>query len=60
MNSNNARDLKEGCIVECRSHRHIVEKVELPSTEKGDTIVKLACLDDEANGKSLSDHTKIP
>ena len=51
MNSNNARDLKEGCIVECRSHRHLVEKVEFPSSEVGDTIVKLACLDDDANGE---------
>ncbi|GIR03259.1 MAG: hypothetical protein CM15mP12_7900 [Gammaproteobacteria bacterium] len=43
--------MKEGCIVECRSHRHLVEKVEFPSSEVGDTIVKLACLDDDANGE---------
>ena len=51
MNSKKVSDLKEGCIVECRSHRHLVEKVEFPSSEVGDTIVKLACLDDDANGE---------
>ena len=51
MNSKKLSDLKEGCIVECRSHRHLVEKVEFSSSEVGDTIVKLACLDDDANGE---------
>ena len=51
MDSKKVSDLKEGCIVECRSHRHLVEKVEFPSSEVGDTIVKLACLDDDANGE---------
>ena len=51
MNSKKLSDLKEGCIVECRSHRHLVESVEFPSSEIGDTIVKLACLDDDANGQ---------
>ncbi len=38
--------------MECRSHRHLVEKVEFPPPSGvGDTIVKLACVDDDANGK---------
>ena len=46
-------ELKVGSVVECRSHRHLVEKVELPTSEGGDTIVGLACLDDDANGDVL-------
>ena len=41
-------ELKVGNVVECRSHRHLVEKVELPTSPGGDTIVGLACLDDDA------------
>ena len=44
-------ELKVGNVVECRSHRHLVEKVELPTSPGGDTIVGLACLDDDANGE---------
>ncbi len=51
MTSHRRPELKVGSVVECRSHRHLVEKVELASSEIGDTIVKLACLDDDANGK---------
>ena len=51
MTSHKTPELKVGSVVECRSHRHLVEKVELASSEIGDTIVKLACLDDDANGK---------
>ena len=51
MNSQKIPELKVGSIVECRSHRHLVEKVEFASSEIGDTVVKLACLDDDANGQ---------
>ena len=51
MNSQKIPELKVGSIVECRSHRHLVEKVEFSSSEIGDTVVKLACLDDDANGQ---------
>ena len=51
MNIQKNTEIKVGSIVECRSHRHLVENVEYPSSEIGDTIVKLACLDDDANGQ---------
>ena len=51
MNIQKNPEIKVGSIVECRSHRHLVENVEYPSSEIGDTIVKLACLDDDANGQ---------
>ena len=53
MESQKMPELKVGSIVECRSHRHLVEKVELPSSGVGDTVVKLACLDDDSNGQII-------
>ena len=40
----------KGCVVLCRSHNHLVEDVQ-PSEDGGDTVVRLACLDDDANGQ---------
>ena len=41
-----------GSVVHCRSHRWLVE--EEPETHpQGDTVVRLACLDDDANGQKL-------
>ncbi|TGG91406.1 MAG: helicase [Aphanocapsa feldmannii 277cV] len=45
--------LAPGCVVHCRSHRYLVEDVERPELEGGDTIVRMACLDDDANGQQL-------
>jgi len=46
-----APTLSKGCVVHCRSHHHLVEEV-LPPEEKGrDIVVRLACLDDDANGQ---------
>ena len=40
----------KGCVVFCRSHNHLVEDVQ-PPEDGGDTVVRLACLDDDANGQ---------
>ena len=37
----------------CRSHRWLVEEVEPPEHPEGDTVVRMACLDDDANGQQL-------
>jgi SNF2 family DNA or RNA helicase len=42
-----------GCVVHCRSHRWLVEDVEPAEHHEGDTVVRLACLDDDANGQRL-------
>ena len=42
-----------GSVVFCRSHRHLVEEVQPPSELTGDTVVRLACLDDDTNGQQL-------
>ena len=42
-----------GCVVHCRSHRWLVEEVEAAEHPEGDTVVRLACLDDAANGQKL-------
>ena len=38
-----------GCVVQCRSHRWLVEEVEPAEHPEGDTVVRMACLDDDAN-----------
>ena len=50
-----------GCVVQCRSHRYLVEEVEPADEAGGDTIVRMACLDDDANGGLLvlRDHWKL-
>jgi hypothetical protein len=39
--------------VQCRSHRWLVEEVEQAEVAGGDTVVRMACLDDDANGQKL-------
>jgi SNF2 family DNA or RNA helicase len=39
--------------VQCRSHRWLVEEVEPAEHPEGDTVVRMACLDDDANGQRL-------
>jgi hypothetical protein len=39
--------------VQCRSHRWLVEEVERAEHPEGDTVVRMACLDDDANGQRL-------
>lgn len=43
----------EGGVVHCRSHRWLVEEVEPAELPGGDTVVRMACLDDDANGQKL-------
>jgi hypothetical protein len=43
----------QGSVVQCRSHRWLVEKVEPSEHPEGDTVVRMACLDDDANGQRL-------
>ena len=43
----------KGCVVQCRSHRYLVEDVEPAEQAGGDMIVRMACLDDDANGQKL-------
>jgi SNF2 family DNA or RNA helicase len=43
--------LSKGCVVHCRSHHHLVEEVWPPEADGLDTVVRLACLDDDANGQ---------
>jgi superfamily I DNA and/or RNA helicase len=50
---NPSSSLSQGCVVHCRSHRWLVEEVEPPELEGGDTVVRMACLDDDANGQRL-------
>ena len=42
-----------GCVVYCRSHNHLVEEVRPPEQAGGDTVVRMACLDDGVNGRVL-------
>lgn len=37
----------------CRSHRWLVDEVEPAEHPEGDTVVRMACLDDDANGQLL-------
>ena len=43
----------QGAVVQCRSHRWLVEEVEPAEHADGDTVVRMACLDDDANGQRL-------
>ncbi|MFO8238689.1 MAG: DISARM system SNF2-like helicase DrmD [Prochlorococcaceae cyanobacterium] len=45
--------LGQGAVVHCRSHRWLVEEVESADHPDGDTVVRMACLDDDANGQKL-------
>ena len=47
------QNLTRGCVVICRSHRWLVEEVEPSELPGGDTVVRMACLDDDANGQRL-------
>ena len=40
----------KGCVVHCPSFHHLVEDVWPPKEEGRDTVVRLASLDDNANG----------
>ncbi|WP_353260306.1 SNF2-related protein, partial [Prochlorothrix hollandica] len=43
-----------GQVVQVRSRRYLVQRVENPRTDQGDTTVHLACVEDDAQGQPLS------
>ncbi|MEI6380666.1 MAG: DISARM system SNF2-like helicase DrmD [Cyanobacteriota bacterium ELA615] len=46
-------DLEIGQIVYTRSRQYLVEEVITPTISSGDTLVRLSCLDDDAQGQQL-------
>jgi hypothetical protein len=42
-----------GAVVHFHSHRWLVEDVEASGLPGGDTVVRMTCLDDDANGQKL-------
>lgn len=46
-------DLKNGQIVHVRSRQYLVEETSEAATTDGDTVVRLSCLDDDAQGQQL-------
>ncbi|GAB4148740.1 MAG: DISARM system SNF2-like helicase DrmD [Cyanobacteria bacterium J069] len=47
------KKLEPGAIVKVRSRQYLVEDVVLPASLPGDTRVRLACLEDDAQGEAL-------
>ena len=45
--------LVPGRLARVRSRQYLIEEVILPTDEKGDTQVRLSCVDDDAQGESL-------
>ena len=48
-----AKDLAPGQLARVRSRQYLVEEVILPTDEKGDTLVRLSCVEDDAQGEPL-------
>ena len=46
-------NLETGQIVHVRSRQYLVEEVTSPTLSRGDTVVRLSCLDDDAQGQQL-------
>ncbi|WP_425336541.1 DISARM system SNF2-like helicase DrmD [Synechococcus elongatus] len=46
--------LKPGAVVRCRTRRYLVEDVQRPESKGGDTLVTLACMEDDAIGQRLT------
>ena len=46
--------LKPGAVVRCRTRRYLVEEVVPPPEAGGDTVVTLACMEDQAIGERLT------
>ena len=46
--------LKPGAVVRCRTRRYLVEGVQAPLEPGGDTVVSMACMEDDANGDRLT------
>jgi SNF2 family DNA or RNA helicase len=46
--------LKPGAVVRCRTRRYLVEEVQAPQESGADTVVMLACMEDDAIGSRLT------
>lgn len=46
--------LKPGAVVRCRTRRYLVEDVQPPRQAGADTVVSMACMEDQAIGKKLT------
>ncbi len=46
--------LKPGAVVRCRTRRYLVEEVQAPQESGADTVVTLACMEDDAIGSRLT------
>jgi SNF2 family DNA or RNA helicase len=49
-----AKDLEIGQIVRVRSRQYLIEEVTYSDSPDGDTLVRLACLEDDAQGEPLA------
>ena len=45
--------LKPGSVVRCRTRRYLVEEVQPPVDTGADTVVAMACMEDQAIGQHL-------
>ena len=48
-----AKELAPGQLARVRSRQYLIEEVILPTDEKGDTRVRLSCVEDDAQGEPL-------
>jgi hypothetical protein len=46
--------LKPGAVVRCRTRRYLVEDVQAPQDPGADTVVSMACMEDDAIGQRLT------
>ena len=46
--------LKPGAVVRCRTRRYLVEDVQKPREKGADTVVSMACMEDQAIGQRLT------
>lgn len=53
MDRHMANSLEAGQIVRVRSRQYLVQEVIDPAHPQGDRAVRLACLDDDAQGQEL-------
>ena len=52
--SRGRQKLKPGAVVRCRTRRYLVEDVQAPQDAGGDTVVSMACMEDDAIGARLT------
>ena len=52
--SKTRQKLKPGAVVRCRTRRYLVEDVQPPREARADTVVAMACMEDQAIGQRLT------